>query len=82
MYINKKIDGKIEKKIIGDFKWNSYFDIYLFLVSYCLKIFWREFYSREKKYYVIENFDNEIVLLIGYYFFLCEKRKKLLEELV
>lgn len=82
LYINKKIDGKTEKKTIGDCKWNSYFDTHLFLASYCLKTLWRELHSREKKYYVIENLDNETVLLTGHHSFLCEKRKKLLEELV
>lgn len=53
LYINKKIDGKTEKKTIGDCKWNSYFDTHLFLASYCLKTLWRELHSREKKYYVI-----------------------------
>lgn len=82
LYINKKIDGKTEKKTIGDCKWNSYFDTHLFLASYCLKTLWRELHSMEKKYYVIENLDNETVLLTGHHSFLCEKRKKLLEELV
>ena len=90
LYINKKIDGKTEKKTIGDYKWNRckqnlcscYFDTHLFLASYCLKTLWRELHSREKKNYVIENLDNETVLLTGHHSFLCEKRKKLLEELV
>ena len=57
LYINKKIDGKTEKKTIGDYKWNRckqnlcscYFDTHLFLASYCLKTLLRELHSREKK---------------------------------
>lgn len=76
LYINKKIDGKTEKKTIGDCKWNSYFDTHLFLASYCLKTLWRELHSMEKKYYVIENLDNETVLLTGHHSFFMWKEKE------
>ena len=54
---------------------------YLFLASYCLETLWRKLYSREKNY-VIENLDNDAVLLTGHHSHWCEKRKKLLKELV
>ena len=59
---------------------SCYFDTYLFLASYSFKTLWRKLYSREKKLW--DRKPWQCHSLICHHSRWCEKRKKLLEELV